>query len=107
MRKRDGKDIWKELYDFYAIETKRRQSIQKLIEEPVIKKIVSKRSVLGFSKPYKHTLSHQNIHAKFIIIDNPRTLPKVKGLDYYTKEQIANLPKPILIQRFLVDQNIL
>jgi A/G-specific adenine glycosylase len=57
------------------------------------------------SKKYKHVLSHQNIHAKFVMIDSDGI--RSNDLRFYSKKQMADLPKPILIQRFLEDYNIL
>lgn len=107
MKKRDGKDIWNGLYDFPAIEAKRSKSEKKLLADPSVKKILTRKSPTFISKQYKHVLSHQNIHAKFIVIENLNELPKDSGLKFYSKKQIIDLPKPILIQRFLVDYNIL
>jgi A/G-specific adenine glycosylase len=103
MRKRSGKDIWKGLYDFHSIEN----------ESPISKKAILKKireslgddvteGDLAVSTDYKHILSHQVIMARFVLIKR-RNLqrPEDKNLKFYTFEKINDLPKPVLITRFL------
>ncbi len=107
MKKRNGNDIWKGLYDFLEVETKRSKSYEKILADPDVKKILARKSPSLLSRQYKHVLSHQNIHAKFIVVEDSSIIPKDSGLRFYSKNQVINLPKPILIHRFLVDYNIL
>jgi A/G-specific adenine glycosylase len=106
MRQRNKKDIWQGLFDFYLVEKTRPKAVENIIlEDLVAKKLISKRSTPIVSKKYKHVLSHQNIHAKFVMIDSDGV--RSNDLRFYSKKEMADLPKPILIQRFLEDYNIL
>jgi A/G-specific adenine glycosylase len=106
MQKRSKKDIWQGLFDFYLVEKSRSNAIDKIIQEDLVaKKLIRKKSMPIVSKKYKHVLSHQNIHAKFVMIDSDGI--RSNDLRFYSKKQMADLPKPILIQRFLEDYNIL
>jgi A/G-specific adenine glycosylase len=106
MQKRSKKDIWQGLFDFYLVEKSRSNAIDKIIQEDLVaKKLIRKKSTPIVSKKYKHVLSHQNIHAKFVMIDSDGI--RSNDLRFYSKKQMADLPKPILIQRFLEDYNIL
>lgn len=106
MRRRDKKDIWQGLFDFCLVEKNRPHSINKITtEESVAKKIMNRIVPALISKKYKHALSHQNIHATFVVINSDNT--GAQDLRFYSKKQIAALPKPILIQRFLEDYKIL
>lgn len=108
MKKRNTKDIWHGLYDFQLIETRRSQSVLKVIQEnSLIRRILKERKPVLVSKQYKHVVTHQNIHAKFILIDDVQGSYTERGLKFYSKQQITRLPKPTLIQRFLIDHNIL
>jgi A/G-specific adenine glycosylase len=51
---------------------------------------------------YKHILTHQIIHSKFIVVRAGNSVMD-KTLKFYTFEKIADLPKPALISRFLTD----
>ena len=106
MRRRNEKDIWQGLFDFYLIESKKAHSIEKLLsghksfENPEIKEA---------SKIYKHILSHQRLLARFIsvnVTDLPLDAGK-NGFKYYTISEIKKLPKPVLILNYLTDEGIL
>jgi A/G-specific adenine glycosylase len=56
------------------------------------------------SHRYKHILTHQIIFAKFVLIKTEKfQLPRDGNLKFYTFEKIYDLPKPVLITRFLSD----
>lgn len=103
MRQRNGKDIWKGLYDFYLIETSRSQKPQQLIQND---NLLAQSRIVSESKMFTHVLSHQKLKVKFIDVEksfSKRTQQAAKkwGLKSFTQQQIAKLPKPILIDRFL------
>lgn len=93
MKKREGKDIWHGLYDFPLIEKTKPIRIEKLIVE-----VGAQPSAA--TKPYKHVLSHQVITARFLVFNTGK---KPNGATFYTKDKIAELPKPVLISKFLMD----
>jgi A/G-specific adenine glycosylase len=104
MRKRNEKDIWHGLFDFYLTETAKPKSIDKILVE----NRVFKKNEAVVSKPYKHILSHQHLLARFISIDSLIISPtKLKDYKYYSPNEIKKLPKPVLILQYLKDQNIL
>ncbi|MBK5277238.1 MAG: A/G-specific adenine glycosylase [Bacteroidia bacterium] len=106
MRKRNEKDIWHGLFDFYLAETTKPSNLQKLREENKILKNVQSDAL---SKTYKHQLSHQQLLAKFITVDLstlPAEMLKV-GFKFYSISEIKKLPKPVLILRYLKDEGIL
>ena len=103
MRQRNGKDIWKGLYDFYLIETSRSQKAETLIQKD---KFLGRSRVVRESKMITHLLSHQKLKVKFIDIEKTFSKQaelalKKMGLKSFTQKQISRLPKPILIDRFL------
>jgi A/G-specific adenine glycosylase len=105
MRKRSNKDIWHGLYDFHSLENE-----NPLDEEIVLKKVQESfgKNItvanLSISTDYKHILTHQVILAKFVLIKGGKfDRPKDRNLKFYTFEKINDLPKPVLITRFLCD----
>jgi A/G-specific adenine glycosylase len=103
MRQRKGKDIWKGLYDFYLIETKRNQRPETLIDQD---KILSGAKIVQRAKAFTHILSHQKLKVKFVEVEKTistkeERLIKELGLKKFTASEISKLPKPILIERFL------
>jgi A/G-specific adenine glycosylase len=109
LKKRQEKDIWHGLYDFYLVEKNRAADPKKILEDPAIAKIInSKLAPVLISDYYKHVLSHQTIFGKFIVIDRKKkNVKKIKSLRFYTGKQIHDLPKPVLISRFLEDVGVL
>jgi A/G-specific adenine glycosylase len=105
MKRRADKDIWEGLYDFQLIEKLRSITPEKILSEfqQTYKKPVEIEEV-EISRDYRHVLTHQVINAKFIIIKLRKSPPiKDKNLKFYTFEKIYDLPKPVLITRFLSD----
>jgi A/G-specific adenine glycosylase len=101
LRKRPGGDIWNGLYDFLVLEEKKNISTQQLFKRHNIN-VRAER----VSKAYKHILSHQKLVVRFIEVALQATLQKhIKAgeLKAYSKKQIEQLPKPVLISRYLQD----
>lgn len=101
LKKRGSNDIWEGLYDFYLEETMHPlHSIEELSSEWLAvhsAKIVS----IQLLKKTKHVLTHQVIHADFWHIKlKSSDFSVFNSTDFYTKQQIRQLPKPILIANF-------
>jgi len=109
MHKRAPGDIWSGLYDFMLIETTRPVNLGLLSKQD---KRLSKLTVKSFSGAYKHVLSHQQLITRFVEVTAKsdavlKAVIKREGLKAYTKDQIENLPKPILLNRFLKESGFL
>lgn len=108
MKKRDEKDIWLGLFDFQLIEKERPVKIDTILDEEPVKKIIGKADHIQVTKRYKHILTHQTIFSRFIIVKNrkkPRS--RYKNQSFYSMKEIAALPKPVLVSRFLNDHYVL
>jgi A/G-specific adenine glycosylase len=106
MKRRNEKDIWHGLFDFVLIEKNKPLRPERLMTDAAYAKWFEKMEHVAVSKNYKHILTHQTIHCRFIHLRTKASLPVVQeGLSFYSQEQIANLPKPALISRFLEEQN--
>jgi A/G-specific adenine glycosylase len=106
MKKRQQKDIWQGLFDFVLVEKDKPAKPENVIQEPEIQKWFHKTDDLTISKTYKHILTHQTIHCRFIHIRKKKALRLAeKGLSFYSHAEIEQLPKPVLISRFLQEQN--
>jgi A/G-specific adenine glycosylase len=102
MRKRTGKDIWKNMYDFPLIETSKKISREKIIQHTDWKKIFSgkKYSLSLTSDIIKHQLTHQTIFARFFVISTTADI-KHEGIRRMNKVDIHKLAVPRLIENFL------
>ncbi len=102
IRKRTQKDIWQDLFEFVLVE-KDEPCDQKEILSPRfwdLKIPLKSWQVLHHSQPVLHQLSHQQIHAVFLIV---RTDMKYKADEYtwVAKKEIRQFAFPRLITRFL------
>jgi A/G-specific adenine glycosylase len=102
MRRRSEKDIWFGLYDFPLIESNSQTDTKKLADiPPAFKKLIA-QSEPSVSQTYKHVLTHQTIFCRFIIVNTPATMVlQEKNGKFYSFAKIEQLPKPVLISRFL------
>lgn len=102
LRKRTGKDIWKNLYDFPMIETGKRISTESLLQLEDWKKHFSKNKVHLFSesKTIKHQLSHQTIFAKFFGI-RVSSAVSIDGSKPVKKKSLNKFAVPRLIENYL------
>ena len=102
LRKREKKDVWKNLYDFPMIETTREINEKKLFSSSEWKELIAKDEfhLTDRSHPYKHILTHQIIFAKFYIIQHlGKQKPRLPYL-LVSFEEINNYPLPRLIEQF-------
>ena len=108
IRKRNKKDIWQGLYEFYLIETDKKQKPDALLNSKEFKEIISVKNVVvrSVSHEYKHILSHQNLHTIFYIIQLKQPL-KTKLLKKVNIDSIHKYAFPRLIEKYLKDENII
>jgi A/G-specific adenine glycosylase len=108
MKKREDKDIWHGLYDFVLVETKRPVDPEKLFVENESLKKFRKGKLSEISGMYKHILSHQLIYSRFtqVVLSKDVEL-NGSGLKFYSLKKVAELPKPVLISKFLSDYELL
>jgi A/G-specific adenine glycosylase len=106
INKRESKDIWQGLYEFCLIETETKQKTETVLKNEVFKKLIPVKSavVKSVSKEYKHILSHQHLHTRFIVIEGePFKLMKTKKVKIST---IHGFAFPRLIEKFLKDNGL-
>ncbi len=106
LKKREDKDIWQELYEFYLIENGN-PVLPNELENDFLKTLLDNRAIISqeINMP-KHILSHQTIFSTFlhIKIDSNTNVSKLLNenqLVLYSKLEIEALPKPVLISKYL------
>lgn len=99
IRKRSGKDIWNNLYEFVLWETGKLIPQQQLTKSEFVNELFKKHkfSITGISKIYKQQLTHQTIHGQFIHVRLEKPFPNVKGYVPVKKNKLAQYPFPKLI----------
>ncbi|MGM0580063.1 MAG: A/G-specific adenine glycosylase [Bacteroidota bacterium] len=104
MKKRGPKDIWQGLFDFDLIESKKALSTEEVFEK--VNEQYNNAEVVEISEPVKHILSHQRLEAIFIELrSNNQNVLNDHDLKYYTKQEVEELPKPRLIEKYLTSKN--
>lgn len=105
MRKRVGKDVWEGMYDFYLNESD--ENIQELsylaLEDKFLEKILENSLIKRESSIYTHILTHQKIQTKFwhLVINNNFPLHLPTELDWYSLNEVDDLPKSTLVNNYL------
>jgi A/G-specific adenine glycosylase len=107
LKERTEKDIWKGLWDFPVIE-----HTSVLNEKQFLKKWKHslQENIESYQTDYKQTLSHRQVYGQFALIpvkksDMARIQKEFSG-DWLPKLALSDLPKPVLINRFLKDAGI-
>lgn len=98
-KKRTGKGIWKNLYQFPLVETEAPLENDHFERHPKIKSILNSSTIewsLYNQKDIVHKLSHQHLYTKFWIVE-VNSLPE-KGI---LISEIQKFPTPILISNFI------
>lgn len=109
MRQRTKKDIWQGLFDFPLIEKTRPTKAENIVAEiEWIPNSVKASGKISISSTYKHILTHQVIHCKFVVVNATGYIDvALKSSKFYSFSKISGLPKPVLISRFLSDNAFL
>ncbi len=107
LHKRNGNDIWKNLYDFPLIESSKKINEKNLIASDEWRNIFgkSKITITSVSSEYKHLLSHQTIHARFYEVNVPikQTFAEESNFKLVKKGDLQKYAVPKLIENFLKD----
>lgn len=107
MSKRIEKDIWTGLHDFYLLESDEKLVELEGIEDTFLREILSKSIIKNMSEDFKHILTHQRIEAKFwhLVLNEAVSFPE--NYHFYSLEEIEDLPKPILMEKYLKGLNFI
>ncbi len=102
VRKRTGKDVWQNLYEFFLVENEKELSLKEIEKLTVLKKAIGKIQfeLIDISKIYKQVLSHQIIYGQFIKVKILSEL-EIDGFEIVGKKKLKTLPFPKLINSYL------
>ncbi|NCA86568.1 MAG: A/G-specific adenine glycosylase [Clostridia bacterium] len=107
LTKRAAGDIWQGLYTFPVIETQAEISPEQLLQLPEWKNIIPDNDfvILHTSRLYTHQLTHQRLHARFLVIqaNGAFTNDDDVNLRRVRLDQLHGFAIPRLIDRFVTD----
>jgi A/G-specific adenine glycosylase len=102
LRTRTERDIWQGLNDFWLAETPRAKTWQRLQEDLAPLPAEVRKATAPHVEKVRHVLSHQVLHVRFYRFDLKKEWKKPPpGFRWYTARQVDQLPKPIVITRYL------
>ena len=106
MKKRETKDIWQGLYDFYLIEAAQALDTSALLHEAALEAWLPEFTVSKISPMLTHQLTHQKVYARFWQVDVSDRIDLEEdaqkwGITYFESTQIHALPKPVMIDNYL------
>ncbi len=103
MKARSAKDIWQGLYEFPLIEENSLLEVGVLLKKHY-GKLAKNATIKSESHEYKHILSHQNLYVKFWVLESNELAEKLVNngdFSFFSIKSIHDLPKPVLINKFL------
>ncbi len=98
MRERRGKDIWQGLYDFFSVEADAVSEWSGFLPETLGD--LKPRLTAG---PLKHVLTHQRLSIHYWVAELPELRALPEELQWYTPEEVNDLPKPLPVNIYLKD----
>ncbi|WP_083940599.1 A/G-specific adenine glycosylase [Rudanella lutea] len=104
LRERTERDIWQNLYDFALVETdKPKTGFRQLELEKKLEQLVLYSTQTAAPTKATQLLSHQRIRATFyeFVVPDRLTDDLFDGLSWFSVDQVAALPKPLLIVNYL------
>lgn len=112
LNKRTARDIWRNLYDFPAIEspTALKEPLGSIVHAKKINLFGELSYTVGVPSPiYRQQLTHLKISACFIpvFLKEPLGDKPKNSLSLVQQKQLTNFPVPRLIARYLQDENII
>lgn len=107
IKRRNSKDIWNGLYEFYLVETKKQLALDKMISSnQLLKQLLTKNAVIkNKSKIYTHILSHQKLFACFYVVE-VKALPVILKLKKIKINDLDNYALPRLIEKYVNSENV-
>jgi len=107
-RKREGKDIWQNLFEFYLYESKKLLSARKLESAPFFTEMLEgiNYRIHYISPVYKQQLTHQQLSGRFfeiIVDDKPAGM---EGFIAIEENRISTLAMPRFILSYLHEKNV-
>ena len=109
LHKREGNDIWKNLYDFPCIESEQPMNIDEIVNHDYFKKLIGKQdfAISRISPQHVHKLTHQTIFATFVEIKISEFLPVIQTNDILLafENELGTYPVPKLIDNYLTNNH--
>ena len=105
LHKRNGNDIWKNLYDFPCIESETPMTVEEVVASEKFIQLIEEKpfSITKVSPVYTHKLTHRTLLAQFIEIKLEQKLLQIETKDLFLtpESELGSFPIPRLIDLYL------
>ena len=105
LHKRNGNDIWKNLYDFPCIESEKPMTVEEVVNSKEFTQLIEDKpfTLVKTSPTFTHKLTHRTILAQFIEIKLEEELLRIETKDLFLtpERDLENYPIPRLIDLYL------
>lgn len=102
--KRNNNDIWRNMYDFPAIEFVKNIPAENIFEMKEFQQFMNNHgyTIINISNQIKHVLSHQRLFIQFIELELKNNAEiQHKAMKRIPLKEIANYPVPVVISNFI------
>ena len=101
VRERTEKDIWQNLHEFMLIESEKIMSAEQFLRLPALKQnIPAGLKLLSSSEIFVQQLTHQTIHARFIIVEAVKQIPN-NDHKWVSIKALDRMAFPVIVNRWL------
>ncbi len=107
VRKRTGKDIWENLYEFMLIEGEGPEHSAEAVQKLQVQQPSVNYNHQWTSKVYKQALTHITVYAQFHILEVQNPTPPEGNYEWVPRHLLQKYPWPKLIQEFLQEKQSL
>ena len=106
IKQRTANDIWKNLFEFYLVETDKALNEEKVLQNKELKALLKKTNytIQSISKTYKHVLSHRHIYARFWELSLTSKLSSESNYLQVNIHQLQKYAWPRLIDKYMKDK---
>ncbi len=103
IKRREAKDIWQHLYEFVLIERPHKINAEELLESTAFKAILpSAVKLIAISQEYKQQLTHQTIHASFLLLELTGKKEPI-GYEKLPIKELSSIAFPKLLNNYIKD----
>jgi len=103
IEKRNGNDIWRNLFQFPMIEKKEAELFEN-ISDDIQNKLINKRKPIKVSGIAKQQLTHQLVYGKALVYKASAAERKNKNYEWVTLEELKNYPFPRLLHLLIKEE---
>lgn len=107
LKKREGRDIWQNLFEFFLFEADKLLGTAELLNDPFFRQLMgnTRFELVQESKPRRQQLSHQEIEGRFFMIMVTERPPGLHSFESIPAKDLRKLALPRFIVSYLEENS--